>query len=129
MTRTLKFATLTIAACVLGVATGELAVRSPICRDALGRMFGRGDLIAFVHGSGIYAADLANGGHVEDLVVAENVRWLSRGEPVAAAARDHEYQLLRSQFDDEEEFAAALRSNWFFARCLRARFDEHLRAE
>ncbi len=120
--------TLIIGACIAGVATGEFIVRSPVCRDALGRMFGRGDLVALVQGRGIYECNLTNGTRLEDLVVSENIRWLSRREPVAAAARDHEYRLLRSQFADEKAFAAALRSNWFLSRCFRSRIGEHLRA-
>ena len=129
MTRRLKFAALIVGACAAGIATGEFVVRSPICRDALGRMFGQGDLIAVVHGRGIYQASLTNGTRVEGLVVAENIRWLSRDEPVATAARDRAYHLLESQFGDEKAFASALGPNGFSFQSLRATIDEHLRAE
>ena len=129
MKRRLRFAALIVGACVAGIATGELVVRSPLCRDALGRVFGQGDLIAIVHGRGIYQASLTNGTRVEGLVVAENIRWLSRDEPVATAARDRAYHLLESQFGDEKAFASALGPNGFSVRSLRATIDEHLRAE
>jgi foldase protein PrsA len=129
MMRRLKLAALIIGACVAGIATGELVVRSPICRDAVGRMFGRGHLSAIVHGRGIYQASLRSGTRVEDLVVAENIRWLSRDEPVATTAQDRGYHLLESQFGDEKAFASALESNGFSSRSLRATIDEHLRAE
>lgn len=129
MKRLLKFAALMVGACVAGIVTGELVVCSPICRDALGRMFGRGHLIAIVHWRGIYQASLTNGTGVEGLVVAENIRWLSRDEPVATAARDRAYHLLESQFGDEKAFASALGPSGFSFRSLRATIDEHLRAE
>jgi PPIC-type PPIASE domain len=129
MKRRFKFAALIIGACVAGIATGELAVRSPVCRDALGRIFGRGHLIAIVHGKGIYQASLTNGTGVESLVVAENIRWLSREEPVAISARDRAYHLLESQFGDEKAFASAFRSNGFSFRSLRVAINEHLRAQ
>lgn len=129
MTRRLKFVALIIGSCVAGIATGEFVVRSPICRDALGRMFGRGGLVAIVHGRGIYQDSLTHGTRVEGLVVAENIRWLSRDEPVAAAARDRAYHLLESQFGDEKAFASALDSNGFSVRSLRVTIDEYLRAE
>jgi hypothetical protein len=129
MKRRLKFAGLIVGACAVGIATGELVVRSPLCPDALGRMFGQGDLIAIVHGRAIYQASLINGTRVEGLVVAENTRWLSRDEPVATAARDRAYHLLESQFGDEKAFASALGPNGFSFRSLRATIDEHLRAE
>jgi PPIC-type PPIASE domain len=129
MKRRFKFAGLIVGACAAGIATGELVVRAPLCRDALGRMFGQGDLIAIVHGRGFYQASLTNGTRVEGLVVAENIRWLSRDEPVATAARDRAYHLLESQFGNEKAFAVALEPNGFSFRSLRATIDEHLRAE
>ena len=129
MTCRLKFAALIAGACVAGIATGEFVVRSPVCRDALGRMFGQGNLIAIVHGRGIYQASLTNSARVEGLVVAENIRWLSRDEPVATPARERAFHLLESQFGNEKAFASALASNGFSFRSLRATIDEHLRAE
>ena len=129
MTRWLKFAALIVGACVAGMATGEFVVRSPICRDALGRMFGQGDLIAIVHGRGIYQTSLTSGTRVGDLVVTENIRWLSRDEPIATTARDRAYHLLESQFGDKRGFASALGTNGFSSRSLRATIEEHLRAE
>ena len=124
----LKVVALIVAGCIAGIAIGELVVRSLICRDALGKIFGQGGLVAVVHGRGIYEANLANGARVEDLVVSENIQWLSRDEPIASEARDRAYQLLESQFADENAFAGALRSNSLSSRSLRAKIDEHLRA-
>ncbi|MEY2480820.1 MAG: foldase protein PrsA [Verrucomicrobiota bacterium] len=127
--RTLKLAALVTAACIAGIIAAEFAIRSPVCRDALGKIFGRGDLIALVHGRGIYQADLNNGAGTDDLIVAENIRWLARHEPVAAKSTAREYELLEFQFGDEKTFAVALRANWIFSRCLRATIAAHLRAE
>ena len=44
--------------CVVGIACGQLILRSPHFRDAIGILCGRGQVLAIARGDGIYEADL-----------------------------------------------------------------------
>ena len=56
--RARTIAGLTALALVAGIGSGEIIYRSKICRDAIGRCFGRGHLLALVNGHGIYEIDV-----------------------------------------------------------------------
>ena len=84
-------------------------------RDAAGRLFGRGRLVAIADGKGIYEKDLDDEDFAtaSDLVVMENLCRVARNEPVDEAKVDQELSLLRAQFGDEEAFLREVRSNGF----------------
>ena len=44
--------------CLAGIGSGQLILRSPHFRDAIGILCGRGHLVAVARGEGIYEADL-----------------------------------------------------------------------
>jgi hypothetical protein len=113
-----------------GVLCSELLCRSTLFRDASGRLFGHGRLIALAEGRGIYEKDLENE-HVctaSDLVVAENFRHAARHEGADTLKVDRELSLLRAQFGDEKAFLRRLRSNGFSISSLRERIADQLRS-
>jgi hypothetical protein len=75
------------AASFAGVFCSELLCRSVSFRDAAGRLFGRGRLIAMTDGEGIYEKDLDNAESfmASELVAMENLRRAARNEPLDAA--------------------------------------------
>ncbi len=79
---------------IAGALARELVVRCAVCRDILGRLAGHGHLVALVHQRGIYESDLKNGTSKEQLIAAQNVRWLSRNESVPKAMVDRDYDLI-----------------------------------
>ena len=59
MNRKIATAAALAIACVAGIALGQLICDSISCRDAIGVLFGRGDLLALIkHSRGIYESDL-----------------------------------------------------------------------
>jgi hypothetical protein len=113
-----------------GVFCSELLCRSVSFRDAAGRLFGRGRLIAMTDGEGIYEKDLANRDSftASDLVAMENLRRAARNDSLDAAKVDRELSLLRAQFGDEKAFIRGVRSNGFSLSSLRARIVDQLRS-
>ncbi len=138
---------LAVLAIAAGLATGESLYRSDICRDAIGRIFGRGRLIALVNGTGIYEIDLeretnANldaAGHVSSeasrsfdprsrsealarLVANEDLREISKNEEVSEAELKREFDLLSFQFASEKAWTNARRNSgiYFLREQLRA---------
>ena len=116
-------------AALAGVGAGELVYRSSSCRQWIARLSGRGELLAIVHGVGIYETDVrAQPEHdLDALIVAENLRRASRNEPVASAESWRELELLRDQFGDEKTFARAMQESGFGPDFLRGAMTENLR--
>ena len=106
-----------------GLLCGHALCRSIPCRTAIGFLFGRGRLLALVHGSGIYEQDVlrkaqelrfANGvdemiGSAEGmekgpilarLVANEGIDYLAQSEKISRLVIDRQYSLLQSQFRD-----------------------------
>jgi foldase protein PrsA len=144
----LSVTALFITACLAGMMAGEWVIGSIACRDAIGILFGRGHLLALVHGRGIYRADLERAlaekydagepkdRHVEIddqealswLISNTMARVLAENEKIAPAEIDHERDLLRWQFRDEKEWKTALRRSGLGTRSLRWILADDLRA-
>jgi hypothetical protein len=126
----LRLFCLIAAASFAGVFCSELLCRSVSFRDAAGRLFGLGRLIAITDGKGVYEKDLDNGDFfmASDLVVMENLRRAARNEPLDAAKVDRELSLLRAQFGDGKAFLRGVRSNGLSISSLRARVVDQLRS-
>ena len=135
-------------AIVCGIVAGTLASRSPIVRDKLGTLAGRGHLLALVHDRGLYDADVDRSieesnylaatvhpdvGKAERHSVLKNLiaEFVSRAnaESQAAAEKEseHEAQVLRSQFGDEKIWRAALNRSALSTRGLSRLVRENLR--
>lgn len=118
------------AASFSGVLGSELLCRSTAFRDAAGRLFGRGHLVAMASGKGIYEEDLADEDRftTSDLVVMENLRHAARNEKVEMAKIDREVALLRAQFGSDETFLGGLQSNGLSILSLREGVADQLRS-
>ncbi|HMG05604.1 MAG TPA: peptidylprolyl isomerase [Chthoniobacterales bacterium] len=117
-------------ACVAGVIGSEMLCRWDVFRDAAGRRFGRGRLIAITGGAGIYERDL-DGDAVftaSELVAVENLRRVARNEQTDATKIDHELSLLRAQFISEKAFARTLASSGLSLSTLREKIGAQLRS-
>ena len=121
---------LLIAACLMGLGASECLYRFASFRERLARLLGRGELLAVVHGVGIYQADrdARPDEDIEALIVAENLRHASRHEPVSNAEIAHELSILAAQFGDEKAFANALKESMLSINSLQSHLAEHLRA-
>jgi hypothetical protein len=113
----LRLFCLIAAASFSGVYGSELLCRSIVFRDAAGRLFGHGRLIA------IENDDFST---VSDLVAMENLRHVARNETPDAARVDGELSLLRAQFGNERAFLREVRSNGFSLSSLRERIADQL---
>jgi len=128
MRRTIGFAIIAIGF-VAGIAIGEIGLRSIAFRDWIGWVFGRGKLVALVHGKGIYEIDLLREAETASpdrrtenhrldpkeerellgrLVVKENVRRLSLHEPLSERDINRELDLLYFEFADKKQWAQAI---------------------
>ena len=118
------------AACVLGVVCSELLCHSASFRELLGRVAGRGHLVAITNGRGFYESDLAvhEAISVSDLVVAENLDRVSSEEKIDPARLDHELSFYRAEFGDETAFTHALRTSGLSLASLREKIAGRLRA-
>lgn len=135
-----------IVAVVAGVASGELAYRSLICRDAIGRLCGHGRLLALVNGCGIYEHDAqcereadryfagqnsnseSDGDVLPRLIANENLRRRDRNEPLPETELRREFDLSQFQFTDKELWATRLRKSGASEKSLREELQVHLRA-
>lgn len=126
----LRLFCLIAAASFSGVFCSELLCRSTAFREAIGRFFGHGRLVALADGRGIYEKDLEDEGFLtaSDLVVTENLRRAVRHERADTAKVDRELSLLQAQFGDERAFLRRIRSNGFSIPSLRERIADQLRA-
>lgn len=114
----------------LGVLGSQLLCRSIAFRDAAGRLFGHGRLLAMTNGKGIYESDVGQEGFLSasDLVATENLRRLARNEPLDLAKVDRAQSLLGAQFGDENAFLRGVRSNGFSITSLREKIAGRLRS-
>jgi parvulin-like peptidyl-prolyl isomerase len=141
-----KFAAAILVAVIAGIGFGQLACYSVACRDAIGRICGRGHLLALVRSRGIYEADLdravaefrfrcgeldSEPGSKESilskLIALIAAQDLATGEKIAASDVEHEVSLLRSQFRDGKTWLAAMRLNGLSPRSLRKMLRDNLR--
>jgi len=144
-----KFAAAILVAVIAGIGFGQLACHSVTCRDAIGRICGRGHLLAFVQSRGIYEADLDRAiaefrfrrGELDSapaapsresilskLIALTAVQCLAADEKIAASDVEHLLSLLRTQFRDGKTWLAALRMNGLSQRSLRKMLKDDLRA-
>jgi hypothetical protein len=126
----LRLFCLIAAASFSGVFCGELLCRSTAFRDAAGRLFGHGRLIAIADGKGVYEKDLDDEDFstASDLVVMENLLRMAWNEPPDPTKVDRELSLLRAQFGDEKAFLRGVRSNGFSISSLRERIADQVRS-
>jgi len=141
-----KYAAAILVAVIAGIGFGQLACYSVTCRDTIGRICGRGHLLALVQWRGIYEADLdravaefrfrcgeldAEPGSKESifskLIALTAAQGLATGEKIAASDVEHEVSLLQSQFRDGKTWLAALRLNGLSPRSLRKMLRDNLR--
>lgn len=118
--RARTIAGLTALTLIAGIASGEMICRSKICRDAIGRCFGRGRLLALIKGRGIYESNVEaeiaahrylRGGKsdaksedtvLKRLIANEGLRKLSNREAISETELQQEFDLLREQFADNK---------------------------
>jgi parvulin-like peptidyl-prolyl isomerase len=126
----LRLVCLLVAASFVGVLCSEFLCRSAAFRDAAGRVFGRGRLVALAHSKGIYEGDLDLEGlfTAHDLVASESLRRLARNQPVDPAQLDRELSLLRAQFGNDAAFLDGANSSGFSIPSLRERTADQLRS-
>jgi parvulin-like peptidyl-prolyl isomerase len=146
-----KLAAATLLAVIAGIGCGQLACQSIGCRDAIGRLFERGRLMALAGGRGVYEADVeravaevrdANDLDDADLSssslskeqvlssLATNAvaQDMAANEKISANEIDRELKLLRFQFRDQNTWASALRSNHLSEHRLRGLIADELKA-
>jgi parvulin-like peptidyl-prolyl isomerase len=126
----LRFFCLIAAASFSGVFCSEMLCRSAIFRDAAGRLFGHGRLVALTDGRAVYEKDLGDGDFFtsSDWIAMENLRRAARHESLDATRVDEELSLLRAQFGDEKEFLGRAQSSGFSISLLRERIADQLRS-
>jgi PPIC-type PPIASE domain len=147
----LKLAAAILVAVIAGIGSGLLACRSITFRDALGRVCGRGHLLALVQTRGIYKADVERAAAefrlkrgpddldsldttsskkaiLSELIRTTTARCLATDERIAPSDVEHELDLLRSQFRDRRTWMAALSANGLSERSLRTMIKDDLRA-
>ena len=107
--------TFVLLVCLAGLGASEWIYRSVVCRDLIGRIFGRGHLVALAHGNGVYEIDLRREKTADDspaeienathrLAIEAALRGLSGKEHVAAHKVAKECDLVRWQFENEKAF-------------------------
>src|SRR5437660_2659854 len=118
--------------CVGGICCAQLAARSVVLRDKLGIIFGRGHLMALVHGHGIYQSDVdrrlaethylagsANGevtkaegqSVLTDLIANTALGARADEERIPRVDVKREFDLLRSQSANVKIWSAALQGS------------------
>jgi hypothetical protein len=110
----------------------------------MGKMFGRGELIALVHGAGVYEQDVArrtrelhyrngegvdlDGKSIETALTSKAaLDFQARREKISRATLNAEYGLVRAQFGDNKTWQSALRANRLCSWTLRRQIAEDLR--
>ncbi|PZR75567.1 MAG: hypothetical protein DLM73_05025, partial [Chthoniobacterales bacterium] len=128
MSKRLWLSGLIVAVSVLGLICSEILCRSMVFHRAVGRMAGRGQLVAITHGKGIYQDDLDGLEATEsDLVLAENLRRAASSESIDASRIDREISLLTAEFGNDKAFDRALRSSGLSILSLREKIAKQLR--
>lgn len=108
-----RVAILSMLAAVAGLGSGELIIRSPACRDVLGRFFQRGNLLALAGGAGIYESDISSSdpAALRSAIIGANLRYVARAEWIDPGRVEEECKILRAQFNDEALFIRALKAS------------------
>jgi peptidyl-prolyl cis-trans isomerase C len=142
MNRRVLISLLAGGACITGVICGRLLSSSTGCRDLLGVNFGRGHLLALANDEGIYETDLERAlaelrdaagidgkdrpdASVDKRLILEGLisdamaRSRAATEKISPAEVNHEFDLLRSPFQDNEAWKRALRASGLFAEVVR----------
>ncbi len=135
---------LSVLALVGGIIGGEMIYQSKICRDTIGRCFGRGRLVALIRGHGIYETDVKGemaatsylaGGKMaanseetvsKRLIANENLRQQSDRAAVSETEMQRQIGLLWDQFADETVRAKRLAASGISLRLLRQLVRENL---
>jgi hypothetical protein len=111
---------LALLALVAGAATGEFLSRTALAHRWIGRLLGRGELVALLRNRGIFDSDM-----IADEVLRywdANVR-LNKGE------LDRVMFALRGEFGSEKNFSGALRANRIWGWQLREMVTDVFRGE
>jgi hypothetical protein len=147
---TLKFLVPGFLAVIAGAAGAVLVSRSFSVRDELGRLCGKGHLVAMVHGEAIYEADVdravaeiqARHGPAEadtnetlpsrESIISEIAKnaaaaRLASSEKVSAGEIGREFNLLQFQFRDRNAFLTALHTSGLSEWSLRRIISNNLR--
>lgn len=129
MNKRSRLPVLVAAALFLGLAASELLYRSAAFRDLVGRLSGRGRLVAIANGKGIYETDLGgeDGPTAGELVILENLRRTAANESVEPAQVDREMALFEDQFGNDKAFRNALRGDGLSLSALREKVTSQLR--
>lgn len=137
-------------AVIAGIGLGLLVCRSMTCRDAIGRLCGKGRLGAIAQSHGIYEADVdrakaelrhnsgqddsdasspaeSSGLVIQKLVATAMVEGLAAGTRISGSEIEREFRLLQSQFD-RNRWLPALHASSLSQRSLRRMIADHLRA-
>lgn len=147
-----KFAVAALLAVIAGVGLGQLTCRSPVCRDAIGGLCGRGHLVALAQDRGIYQVDVdlaiaelryrngqdepdsnerieSNGLILSGLAAAAVAQSMGAHEAVLRSKIERELDLLRFQFRDRNTWKAVLDANSLSERSLRRIIADDLRTQ
>lgn len=122
----MKRVVILVVAVAAALVCAELLVRIPAARDLVGRLLGRGELVAVVDGIAIHSEEGA--ADLQSRIIAQNLRARSAGEQIAPEQIERELDLLRFQFADEAAFTKALEGAALSSDALREQVTEHLRA-
>ena len=126
MKRFIRTLLLLAAAAGAGFACAEGLCRLPAFREQVGRVAGRGQLVALVNRIGIYQPGDSET-DARDLIISENLRAQSAGERAGDDLVQRELDLLRFQFADEKAFNVTVRSSGLDVSGLRAHLAQHHR--
>jgi parvulin-like peptidyl-prolyl isomerase len=148
----LSIAGLSLATCIAGILCAQLICGSISCRNTFGLLFARGRLLALVHGSGIYEADVqratqeaqsrsvAKDSELTDakieklsillrLIANARVDDLARRTPISRATIDRDYGILQHQLRPEAAWLRSLHANGFSKRPLQGEVAKGLQAQ
>ena len=133
-----------------GFFAAQLALRSVIIREKIGRLCGRGHLLALVHDRGIYQSDVDRTLHESDYandierkgatdveqrfalnkLIADSVaRSRASSEKISAVNLKRNVDLLRSQFSSERIWQLSLAASGFSVASLSEKLRDDLRVQ
>ncbi len=122
-------AALVAAGIVTGLTCSEILWRSAVCRGAIGRWSGRGQLLAIARGTAIYESDVAgrDADAVREAIAATNLHAVDRTETVENSALASAEGLLHAQFGDERTLTRSLKESGLSEKRFRQLVVDHLR--
>ena len=130
-----SIAGLSVATCIAGILCAQLICGLISCRNTFGLLFARGRLLALVHGSGIYEAEVqratqeaqsrsvAKDSELTDakieklsilsrLIANARVDDLARRTPISRATIDRDYGILQHQLRPEAAWLRVAACQW-----------------